>query len=704
MKVPQVVAASQSAMGMLGAPSGFASDVETSGTFAEELAANTPMPGATPAAHCYCGHQFGHFAGQLGDGAAMYVGTVTTPSGDRLEVQFKGSGLTPYSRSADGRKVLRSSLREYMASEHMAALGIPTTRAGSVVTSDSRVMRDPQYDGHPVNERCTIITRMAQSFLRFGSFEVVKGTDAVTGQKGPSPGDTPLLKRLLDVTAREYFPALWSKHRGEDALFPLPDSYQGWDGSAPVGLGAGAPEASAAQQRREAMVEAIYREVARRTAKLVAQWQAVGWCHGVLNTDNMSIVGLTIDYGPYGFLDATDLDHICNGSDNGGRYTYAKQPEMCKWNLGKLAEVWRLVAPTALAEENMEALLEAEFDAVFAEEHTRLFANKLGLTLVDLPAAEAAAAEGGHAGTAALVHSLMNVMQATGADFTSTFRALTRVPVPQDTTDGASAGAGAGTGAVPGGSWVQVQVQEAQGAPRLVRLPLGAEAVLDFIVARCRTLDQQRAACASSMPDEQLEFFVRLLKAGDPRIRPHTAAIVKEIQNRQKAAQLDGLQQAGLDAANKAAWADWISSYAARLGADLQAATQGPQAQGAAATLLQQRHEVQLASCPRYILRNYIAEACISAAEKGEYAPTRKVMALLSDPYDMGTPPSKEAFLSGFSPQLHCMEHGGDAVEASRAGYSTPPDTPSCSIKGQVEQYDEVPPRWAASLCVTCSS
>lgn len=235
-------------------------------------------------------------------------------------------------------------------------------------------------------------------------------------------------------------------------------------------------------------------------------------------------------------------------------------------------------------------------------------------------------------------------------------------------------------------------------------LPLGAEAVLDFIVARCRTLEQQRAACASSMPDEQLEFFVRLLKAGDPRIRPHTDAIVKEIQNRQKSAQLDGLQQTDLDAANKAAWADWLRAYATRLGADLAAALEGPQGGEGALKILQQRHNTQLASCPRYILRNYIAEACIAAAEKGDYAPTRHAMKLLGDPFDLSTAPSEEAFLSGYSPQLHCLQHAGDATAASRAGYTTPPDGPSCGVKGQVAQYDEVPPRWAAALCVTCSS
>lgn len=154
------------------------------------------IPGSEPAAHCYCGYQFGYFSGQLGDGATMYLGEIVNQHNERWELQFKGAGMTPYSRSADGRKVLRSSIREFLCSEAMHALGIPTTRAGTIVTSDSRVVRDIYYDGNPINERCTVITRIAPSFLRFGSFEIFKKTDEITGRAGPSAGRYVVLRCL----------------------------------------------------------------------------------------------------------------------------------------------------------------------------------------------------------------------------------------------------------------------------------------------------------------------------------------------------------------------------------------------------------------------------------------------------------------------------------------------------------------------------
>ena len=215
---------------------------------------NIEIPGAKYAAHCYCGHQFGSFAGQLGDGATMYIGEVTNgPS--RTEIQFKGAGKTPFSRTADGRKVLRSSLREYLCSEAMHHLGIPTTRAGTCIVSyDSRVVRDKFYDGNAEMEPCAVITRLAETFLRFGSFEIGKETDMMTGRAGPSAGNTDIVTQLLDYTIDSFYPDISNKD----------DKY-----------------------------EEFIAEISRRTAKLAAKWQLVGFCHGVLNTDNMSIGKLT---------------------------------------------------------------------------------------------------------------------------------------------------------------------------------------------------------------------------------------------------------------------------------------------------------------------------------------------------------------------------------------------------------------------------
>jgi uncharacterized protein YdiU (UPF0061 family) len=241
---------------------------------------NALWAGMRPLATVYSGHQFGVWAGQLGDGRALWLGEVETPDGP-MELQLKGSGLTPYSRMGDGRAVLRSSIREFLCSEAMHALGIPTTRALCLTGSALPVRRERI-------ETAAMVTRVAPSFVRFGHFEHFSHHFA--------EHDT--LRQLLDFVIDYQLPAC------REAATP------------PV---------------------ALLAEVARRTAELIAQWQAVGFCHGVLNTDNMSILGLTIDYGPYGFLDGFDPYHVCNHSDDQGRYAYARQPQVGYWNLHALA-------------------------------------------------------------------------------------------------------------------------------------------------------------------------------------------------------------------------------------------------------------------------------------------------------------------------------------------------------------------------------
>ena len=244
------------------------------------LAGNQKPPGGTLAT-AYSGHQFGAWAGQLGDGRALLLGEVSTPLG-AMELQLKGAGLTPFSRMGDGRAVLRSSIREFLCSEAMHGLGIPTTRALALVGSPLPVRRE-------TIETAAVVTRVAPSFLRFGHFEHFTHTR-------PDPA---ALKALADAVISRFY-----------------------------------PEAADAPQPYAAMLEAV----TRRTAKLMAQWQAVGFCHGVMNTDNMSILGLTIDYGPFGFLDAFEPDHICNHSDHQGRYAWSRQPNVALWNLHALAQ------------------------------------------------------------------------------------------------------------------------------------------------------------------------------------------------------------------------------------------------------------------------------------------------------------------------------------------------------------------------------
>lgn len=236
-----------------------------------------PLPGMQPVAQVYAGHQFGGYSPRLGDGRALLLGEQLAPDGQRWDLHLKGAGKTPFSRFGDGRAVLRSSIREYLASEALHALGIPTTRALVLVGSDEPVYREQVESG-------ATVLRTAPSHLRFGHFEYF----AWSGQGEKIPA-------LIDYALRHHFPEL----------------------------------ANGAE---------LFTEVVRRTARLIAKWQAAGFCHGVMNTDNMSLLGLTLDYGPYGFIDAYVPDFVCNHSDSGGRYALDQQPAVGYWNLQRLAQ------------------------------------------------------------------------------------------------------------------------------------------------------------------------------------------------------------------------------------------------------------------------------------------------------------------------------------------------------------------------------
>ncbi|MFL6591723.1 MAG: protein adenylyltransferase SelO [Luteimonas sp.] len=264
-------------------------DVESPG-FASVFGGNALLPGMQPFASNYGGHQFGHWAGQLGDGRAISLGELINAHGERWELQLKGAGPTPYSRSADGRAVLRSSVREFLCSEAMHHLGVPTTRALSLVATGQSVVRDMFYDGHPREEPGAVVCRAAPSFIRFGHFELPH-----------SRGDTPLLRRLADFCIRRDYPHLDAMEDGA--------KHAEW-----------------------------FAQVCERTAVMVAHWMRVGFVHGVMNTDNMSILGLTIDYGPYGWIDDFDPDWTPNTTDaHGRRYRFGWQPKIAYWNLTRLA-------------------------------------------------------------------------------------------------------------------------------------------------------------------------------------------------------------------------------------------------------------------------------------------------------------------------------------------------------------------------------
>lgn len=327
------------------------------------LAGNREPEAGAPLAALYAGHQFGVWVPQLGDGRALLLGDLPYAGGGRMELQLKGAGQTPFSRMGDGRAVLRSSIREYLCSEAMHGLGIPTTRALCLVGSDETVWREQA-------ETAAVLTRVAPSFIRFGSFEAFYHR-----------GQHEAVRQLADFVLQHHFP---------DCL-PAEHPYA-----------------------------ALFAEVCRRTAATVAAWQSVGFCHGVMNSDNMSILGLTLDYGPFGFLDAFDAGHVCNHSDHGGRYAYNQQPRVAHWNLHCLASALLPLVDEA------ELLVELEaFPEVFGAAWLARWRARLGLV-------EARADDEG------LIQALLLLLQAQAVDLTIFFRLLSRLG-RQDGPDALSA-------------------------------------------------------------------------------------------------------------------------------------------------------------------------------------------------------------------------------------------------------------------------
>lgn len=295
--------------------------------FLQVFSGNRLSSGMEPYATCYGGHQFGYWAGQLGDGRAINLGEIINRRGQRWALQLKGAGPTPYSRNADGLAVLRSSIREFLCSEAMFHLGVPTTRALSVVLTGDAVIRDMFYNGHPKAEPGAIVCRVAPSFTRFGNFQILAAR-----------GELDLLRQLADYTVRTDFP-----HLGE----PSKAVYCDW-----------------------------FTEVCRSTAEMIVHWQRVGFVHGVMNTDNMSILGLTIDYGPYGWLENYDPNWTPNTTDaEERRYRFGHQPQIAFWNLGQLANaIYPLI-------EQVEPLQQAMtvYTSTFEQGWHAMMAGKLGL-------------------------------------------------------------------------------------------------------------------------------------------------------------------------------------------------------------------------------------------------------------------------------------------------------------------------------------
>lgn len=299
--------------------------------FTQVFAGNRLLDGMQPYAMCYGGHQFGNWAGQLGDGRAINLGEVLNSAGAHWTLQLKGAGATPYSRSADGLAVLRSSIREYLCSEAMHHLGVPTTRALSLISTGEQVMRDMLYDGHPEYEPGAVVCRVAPSFIRFGNFQIF------TARK-----EFAELRQLANFTIQHYFSHLLNDYPADSA-----EIFAAW-----------------------------FQEVCDLTAEMIVHWMRVGFVHGVMNTDNMSIHGLTIDYGPYGWLDNYDPEWTPNTTDAGQRrYRYSQQPNIALWNLYQLANTLHPLIEDA---QKLEAIL-AEFQASYQAKSQAMMASKLGL-------------------------------------------------------------------------------------------------------------------------------------------------------------------------------------------------------------------------------------------------------------------------------------------------------------------------------------
>ncbi|EAR23066.1 protein adenylyltransferase SelO [Nitrococcus mobilis] len=331
--------------------------------FTQVFAGNRLLPGMDPHATCYGGHQFGVWAGQLGDGRAINLGEVVNAHGERWILQLKGAGPTPYSREADGFAVLRSSLREFLCSEAMHHLRVPTTRALSLVLSGKQVMRDMFYDGRPALEPGAIVCRVAPSFTRFGHFEILAAHQ-----------NTRLLRQLLDYTIRTDFP-----HLGEASQ----QTYIAW-----------------------------FEEVCRRTLTMVVHWMRVGFVHGVMNTDNMSVLGQTIDYGPYGWLEGYDPDWTPNTTDAvGRRYRFEQQPQVALWNLTQLANA---ILPVVGQVEPLQQAI-ANYAKEYGPAWLAMMASKLGLSQVD-PARDKP-----------LIDELLEVLQLLETDLTLFYRNLARL-------------------------------------------------------------------------------------------------------------------------------------------------------------------------------------------------------------------------------------------------------------------------------------
>jgi len=337
--------------------------------FINWVTGNKILDGSIPLAHRYGGFQFGYWAEQLGDGRAILLGEYINSRGERLELQLKGSGRTPYSRFGDGRAVLRSSVREFLCSESMYYLGVPTSRAATLTVTNDPIPRDMFYDGRVKNERGAVVLRISPSWFRIGSLEILTKSKEYEE-----------LKLLADFILKHNFPNI--KETGDNGYLSM------------------------------------FAEVCEKTADLIARWQSIGFAHGVLNTDNMSLASVTIDYGPFGFVDSYDPNFTPNHSDDDGRYDLENQGNIGLWNMEKLSQA--LMPLIDKSKHPQLKLILKGFSKHYQDRYLHLFRSKLGLDTKDLT-------EEGIAKDQELIQKLLQAMEVIKADFTQTFRDLSEL-------------------------------------------------------------------------------------------------------------------------------------------------------------------------------------------------------------------------------------------------------------------------------------
>ena len=573
---PVLVAACADTLRLIGVAGGERDDDadaldQAADELARSLSGNELLQGAEPTAACYCGYQFGVFAGQLGDGAAITLGEVKGADGKLWQLQLKGAGPTPFSRMADGRKALRAAVREFLASEAMHALGVPTTRAAAIVSSESRIMRGEGGDGKQRAEHCGVVTRVARSFLRFGSFEVCHATNSTDQREGPSVGlDEEMLTPLLDHALERLY-----------------------------------PETAADLPTREARAAAFLRAVVERTARLAAKWQAVGFVHGVLNTDNMAISGDTIDYGPFGFVNAYDPDYSPNAADAGGRYSYREQPRICFWNLERLAEALEPLLPPGGAKDALRG-----YWPTFERAQRAAFREKLGLLVVE------------HDDDNALLASFLDTLERSGADFTNCFRALSRVDVPAS-------------------------------AAECVRPPQAFDPVLDYLLSQCASAENLLKRLRPVFHPSALARLQQLDAKQLGSFGLSQAVIQRETRRAARREALTSVPPATKRLGDAESWREWLRRYRLRLllerqatmaevaeldptgeTADSLAAAEAAAAERAVAEAAARRVAVMNRANPAFVLRQHLAARAVERAEVGDFSEVRSLLELLQRPYD----------------------------------------------------------------------